>query len=260
MEFISLLKGLTGVLEMDCIWKAPKNITQSDLPFRDMIHQSPFCQKIKSNNTQLKQCIFDCSDRIHYFKETNDTCMKNCHAGGELIYAPFSIKEIYVGTLLIGPFTSHKKNSDLPYLTKEKQKHLIEIIEMIRPIIIREVVEKVPFFDREEQNPLFKCFAYCKQHLHEEITIDILAKHCHLSTSRLMHLCKEKMGRSIIDILIEMRIQKACELLESTNFKIKDISTLSGFANLNYFHLRFRSWIKLTPKEYRAKNHKVNEP
>lgn len=259
MEFIRLLQQLTNITTLDFIWKTPHHRGGS-LPFPDMRHQSSFCHKIKANPNQLPLCVHDCSDRLHFFRESDIAYQKKCHAGGHLIYVPFCVEKNYLGTLVIGPFSLRVKDTLLPYIELDKINQISEMIEMMKPIIIKEILNQFPILQDKDHDPIQKCLVYCRNHLHEEITIESLASECHLSPSRLMHLCKEKTGRTIIELLIEMRIQKACTLLESTNFKIKDIALLSGFFNHNYFNLKFKTLMGQTPKEYRSKNHNINEP
>ena len=60
-------------------------------------------------------------------------------------------------------------------------------------------------------------------------------------------------GRSFISYLTALRIEKAQELLTTTNMKLADIALEVGYNEPNYFSHVFRKTTGITPKEYRAK-------
>jgi AraC family cel operon transcriptional repressor len=51
-----------------------------------------------------------------------------------------------------------------------------------------------------------------------------------------------------------VKLKKAGELLRYTNYSIKEISYLSSYESLNYFHKQFRELYGKTPSEYRKLN------
>jgi transcriptional regulator GlxA family with amidase domain len=59
------------------------------------------------------------------------------------------------------------------------------------------------------------------------------------------------MKRPFTDYILELRINKAKELLRNTNMDILDISSAVGFENQSYFTKIFRTHTGLTPRQYR---------
>jgi AraC family L-rhamnose operon transcriptional activator RhaR/AraC family L-rhamnose operon regulatory protein RhaS len=59
------------------------------------------------------------------------------------------------------------------------------------------------------------------------------------------------MGRSPIDHLLHVRIQKATELLAGSDRTITDIAFDCGFTDSNYFTRQFRKTTGHSPSEYR---------
>ena len=53
------------------------------------------------------------------------------------------------------------------------------------------------------------------------------------------------------EFLTRLRIDKGCELLETTNYSITKIAELVGFSTDNHFSTTFKSLHNITPKEYR---------
>lgn len=80
-----------------------------------------------------------------------------------------------------------------------------------------------------------------------------LAKFAYMSESNLLLVFKEATGRSPIDYLIRIRIQKAMEMLYETDLNITEISEKVGFSDSNYFSRSFKKFTGTTPREYRRK-------
>lgn len=78
-----------------------------------------------------------------------------------------------------------------------------------------------------------------------------LAKFAFMSESNLLLVFKEATGRSPIDYLIRIRIQKAMELLYGTHLNVTEISEKVGFKDSNYFSRCFKKFTGTTPREYR---------
>ncbi len=92
---------------------------------------------------------------------------------------------------------------------------------------------------------------YLIQHLHEKPTIPETADKVGLSVSRLAHLFKSETGITPQRFLEARRIDRAAQLLQRTNFSIKQIAQAVGFDSPFYFSLRFKAMMKRSPKSYR---------
>lgn len=79
------------------------------------------------------------------------------------------------------------------------------------------------------------------------------AAECRLSESRFSHLFKENTGLSPHRYLLEIRIAKACELLEDTDLSIAQICAEIGIADQNYFSRVFKKIRNCSPSEYRRR-------
>ena len=86
-----------------------------------------------------------------------------------------------------------------------------------------------------------------------DVTVKELAASCHLSESRFSHLFKEIMGKSPMSYLLDLRLNKAKELLEDTELSVLAISEALGFSNQFYFSRQFKKHTTLSPTEYRRK-------
>lgn len=74
-----------------------------------------------------------------------------------------------------------------------------------------------------------------------------------LSVSHLQHLFKREVGISIKQFTCNVRLKKTCELLESTNLRIKEICYIIGCHDRSHFVRDFKRKIGLSPSNYRTK-------
>ncbi len=75
-----------------------------------------------------------------------------------------------------------------------------------------------------------------------------------MSVSRFNHLFKETVGKSPYAYFLELRLDNAAALLESTDLKIKDVAEQCGFEDALYFTQAFKKSKALTPTQYRKQN------
>jgi transcriptional regulator GlxA family with amidase domain len=86
----------------------------------------------------------------------------------------------------------------------------------------------------------------------EKITLGDLAKKAHLSSRHFQRIFRECMGRSPIDHLLHVRIQKATELLRHSNRTITEIAFECGFSDSNYFSRQFKQIMNQSAARYRS--------
>lgn len=92
---------------------------------------------------------------------------------------------------------------------------------------------------------------YMKEHLGECLTVSSMAKAAHLSPSYFSKLFKEATGSSPYDFLLNLRLEKAKELLHQTNLSVSEIAYQTGFnsdANFIYF---FKKETNISPLKFR---------
>ena len=78
-----------------------------------------------------------------------------------------------------------------------------------------------------------------------------LAEIACVSEEHLRRLCRKELGRSPMQHLTFLRLQRARHLLAVTDEKVETIAKSVGFRNTFSFSNTFRSWIGVRPSEYR---------
>jgi AraC-like DNA-binding protein len=93
---------------------------------------------------------------------------------------------------------------------------------------------------------------FMQEHINDNISLISLSKAYNYSVSRFSNLFKQKTGYAPIDYFLQMKMQKACQLLDFSDRSIKDIAFSMGFEDPYYFSKRFRKIIGVSPKKYRT--------
>lgn len=75
-----------------------------------------------------------------------------------------------------------------------------------------------------------------------------------LSNSHLQHLFKEATGVALGRVLTEKRLQKAAQLLATTNLSIKEVACAAGYEHASSFTRAFERRFAQTPRHFRIKN------
>ncbi len=115
-----------------------------------------------------------------------------------------------------------------------------------------------------------EAIGYIEQYYSCPITIEDLAKRCNLDKSYFGKVFKESMGQSPQDFLIRYRMNKASELLITTDLPINSICVQVGYMNQLHFSRAFKNIYGVSPRTYRqnkrlipqnsANNNKVKKP
>jgi len=83
------------------------------------------------------------------------------------------------------------------------------------------------------------------------LTRDEVARKAGVSAPHLAELLHERTGRSFTELVREARIDRACELLRTTQLPVAAIAADCGFCDQSYFTHVFQRLKKATPKQYR---------
>ncbi|TEB05410.1 Transcriptional regulatory protein DegU [Pelotomaculum schinkii] len=98
-----------------------------------------------------------------------------------------------------------------------------------------------------------------EQRLHTNITLESIAKEIFISPYYLSHLFKKKTGVTFMHYVIERRLEKAKQLLVTTNDTIELIALKTGYEESNSFRRLFKKIVGISPSEYRTSSKKQLE-
>lgn len=84
------------------------------------------------------------------------------------------------------------------------------------------------------------------------ISRDDTARAVHVSPSHMSRVIRRHMGRTYTDLLNQMRIDRACELLARTDKPLAAVAFETSFKDQSYFTKVFRQYTRMTPHQYRS--------
>ena len=96
-----------------------------------------------------------------------------------------------------------------------------------------------------------RAIAYMQQRREEQISIPALASMANLSTSHFCAVFKKITGFAPLDYFNRLKIRRACELLDGTDFPVKRVAAELGFTDALYLSRVFRKIHGMSPTEYR---------
>jgi AraC family transcriptional regulator of arabinose operon len=107
--------------------------------------------------------------------------------------------------------------------------------------------------DKESQNVVAACQHWLKENIERRITIDELSHYAGYSQSHLSKIFKKMTGQSPIAYFNDLKIRKACELLDNSNMKINQICHQVGIEDSYYFSRLFSQHMHISPQNYRKR-------
>lgn len=99
-----------------------------------------------------------------------------------------------------------------------------------------------------------ECIDYIHYHLHEKITVAILAAHVHMNPTYLSELFARQTGVPISRYVTERRMEAAENMLKYSQYPIAEIAQILAYRSQGHFSKVFKKHAGVTPGEYRRAN------
>ncbi|MNO34692.1 Alginate biosynthesis transcriptional regulatory protein AlgB [compost metagenome] len=106
-------------------------------------------------------------------------------------------------------------------------------------------------FEQEEKGGVIqRSVRYIQQHVEEEISRESIADYVGLNPAYLSRLFKKETGQNLIDFLISVKMNRARELLDTTDMTVSSVAQQVGYSNFSHFTKMFRKQFDVNPQEY----------
>lgn len=92
-----------------------------------------------------------------------------------------------------------------------------------------------------------------KTYMSDEISLNTIAAEVGMSPSYFSSIFSKEMGKTFLEYLTEIRMDRAKELLMCSSMKTSEIGYEVGYKDPHYFSYRFKKTQNCTPKEFRAR-------
>lgn len=102
--------------------------------------------------------------------------------------------------------------------------------------------------------------AYILESYADILSLEIIAEHFHVSSKYLSHLFKQHTGETLTTTIALIRVEKAKQLLRTTNLKVSDIGSKVGMDSRATFQRVFKKIEGVSPQEYRHATESITLP
>ena len=232
--------------------------------------------KVPLHDHNIYELVFFCEGRgeshtfkNHFLYEPN-TC---------ILYAPLTVHDEYhqtpTKTVCIGftldkeifPTIQIKENTEQLFLLKDKIAEELQNKKHNYPDMIDSIVKEIVVIisrmhnateiSQSEYYCLDSAITFINENFYSELNFKEIANTYGYSYDYFRHLFKNKFGISPHQYIIQIRLQRAKELLIQTNDSVQNIALKCGFENLSKFSYIFKKHFSAPPTLYREKQKKV---
>ncbi len=95
--------------------------------------------------------------------------------------------------------------------------------------------------------------SFMLENLTKKLKLETIAAETNLSASHFSRLFVGRTGHSPIDYFIQLKIQRACRLLDNQNWTIAEVAREMGFDDQFYFSRTFSKIMGMSPIDYRKR-------
>lgn len=104
----------------------------------------------------------------------------------------------------------------------------------------------------EKSNSLIETAVhYIHENYKKNISLDDVSRIVNISPYYFSKLFKEETGEGFVEYLTRIRIDKAKELLENSEYTMKEICSMIGYSDPNYFSRTFKKNVGVSPTEFK---------
>ncbi|MBP3962548.1 response regulator transcription factor [Paenibacillus lignilyticus] len=141
------------------------------------------------------------------------------------------------------------------YLVKPTiYKELVEVFHGLKIEMDNERSKAEPRAEEVDPKQENRYISAIKKYIDEHytnVTLESASKHVHLNHSYTSKLFKQQTGLTFMDYVIQIKMQKAAQLLADPSYKTYEISEMLGYTNPHNFTRSFKRIFGKSPRDYR---------
>lgn len=118
-----------------------------------------------------------------------------------------------------------------------------------RGVVVRESTDASAIADPD----VARALRYIRWHACQDMGVDDVVRETHLSRRSLERRFRQVVGRSPLEEIVRVKLERAQRLLRETDYKLSRIASLSGFSDEDYLCSVFKRKLGCTPGDYRKK-------
>lgn len=125
------------------------------------------------------------------------------------------------------------------------------VFDFVSEVILTSMGEAVKRKQEEGKRPIREAKNYIRLHYKDALTLEKVSGIVGLNASYLSALFKKETGKTFLEYLTKVRMDKAKEMLKETNETISAICQEVGYSDTKYFVKCFQKYTGLKPNQYR---------
>ena len=131
------------------------------------------------------------------------------------------------------------------------QQDILKIIDTVQTMA-QNIIQNYESADSNIRREILATQEYIHKHYsNSSLSVEMLASQVYLTPDYLSRLFKKSTKKSLSQYIRQIRMEKASELLRTTNLKVIDIGISVGYPNYSYFCQSFREYYGKSPEKYR---------
>lgn len=130
---------------------------------------------------------------------------------------------------------------------------LDDLKRYLSDILLRAIELRDKAAGSQYRNLLKEAVAYIDANFQsEEISLNRVAREVNISANYLSAVFSQEMGMTFVEYVTTRRMEKAKELLRSSNLRSGEIAVAVGYKDPHYFSFIFKKIQGCTPRDFRA--------
>lgn len=230
-------------------YKELAKISVKPFPLGDEIRQS-YCDTLVNylqayNQNQIGETLAELTEKLYQSNQSPE-------------HIKLFLTDLY---LMMKEKIYHLYNkSEIPFLSNatiinaiDRKYYLYEIIALLQEqcdMIVRSIG------NTSRDNIIDSIVHYIKHNYMGNIKLETIAPLFGYNSSYLGKIFNKKMGMSFNAYIDSVRIEESKKLLEHETLKVYEIAERVGYQNVDYFHMKFKKYMNMSPAEYRKTKRK----
>jgi len=193
------------------------------------------------------------------YDKNSDSLLKNLDLLFHKYRKPANQSQIFVKFVFSNlvttmyPFLPDDGSKSLDTLITELyiQQDILEIIGTIQSMAEKIIKSYNTVSAIDVRREIISTQDYINKNYNHDLSVEMLASMVYLTPDYLSRLFKKSTGKSLSQYIRQVRMEKASDLLRTSNRKVIDIGASVGYSNYSYFCQSFREYFGRSPEKYR---------
>lgn len=233
---------VTDILAFECIQREKFLVSDGFHPEHALfiVEQGEFELSVNGNRQTVK------SGDIVFFKK-KEVFLRSIIKPIKALYYQFELSdENCLSTGKLEFLDTQRVKSTVSFIKNSKDS--CEIIHFLNDLFLQQKYETLSTVHDET---MLWVMDYLKENMQNDIKVSQIAKDLFLSKVTLLKRFKKEFSLTPGQALINIRVDKAKQLLANSSLSVGQIAEQCGFDNLYYFSNSFKNKVGMSPGEYR---------